>query len=251
MAKLIHNCPACNGKMYIASLQCPDCGMELRNKFEVEHTNALNSDQQAFLLTFLKHRGNLKNLQTEMQISYPTAKKKLDELLCAMGLQEQEPDETEAPEVIDVNNWNTNKNSHLASEIIKSKLKEAGGRVIVHTLQNLPCEICAAPDGVSFISDKLPIKPPYTYDVFDVIVEFLQENNCRAKKGNGRNCRLGHGACGLDTVIGAVSARYSGKKVGESVFDPIFVLAAVLEWAGIAHNERGELILTQEYRNRL
>ena len=33
-----------------------------------------------------------------------------------------------------------------------------------------------------------------------------------------------------------------------SVFDPVFVLAAVLEWAGIVINGRGELILTEAYR---
>ena len=37
-------------------------------------------------------------------------------------------------------------------------------------------------------------------------------------------------------------------KIGDSVFDPVFVLAAVLEWAGIVINGRGELILTEAYR---
>lgn len=34
-------------------------------------------------------------------------------------------------------------------------------------------------------------------------------------------------------------------------FDPVFVLAAVLDWAGIAHNERGYLTLTADYRSLL
>ena len=49
-----------------------------------------------------------------------------------------------------------------ASEIVKQKLKECVGRVIIHTLTGLPCEIVAESDGRSFTSDKLPIKPPYT-----------------------------------------------------------------------------------------
>ena len=52
-----------------------------------------------------------------------------------------------------------------------------------------------------------------------------------------------------DDIIGTIAKKYAGKKDGESVFDPVFVFAAVLEWAGIAHNERGELVLTQSYRS--
>ena len=40
------------------------------------------------------------------------------------------------------------------------------------------------------------------------------------------------------------------KKEGMSVFDPVFVLSAILDWAGIAHNERGYLELTADYRTR-
>ena len=51
-------------------------------------------------------------------------------------------------------------------------------------------------------------------------------------------------------MVGAV-ALDRGNKNGDSVFDPVFVLAAVLEWADIAHNERGELVLMQRYRSTL
>ncbi len=35
------------------------------------------------------------------------------------------------------------------------------------------------------------------------------------------------------------------------MFDPVFVLAAVLDWADIARNERGYLTLTADYRSIL
>ncbi len=44
---------------------------------------------------------------------------------------------------------------------------------------------------------------------------------------------------------------YRGYELGASVYDPVFVMAAVLEWAGIAKNGRGELILTNEYKSIL
>ena len=155
------------------------------------------------------------------------------------------------PEEINMAKIYANCNSTKASEIIKAKIMENGGRVIVHTAKGLPCEIFAASDGISFVTKKLPIKPPYEYRVFDVVVDVLLANGGSAKKGNGRNYKLGHPKCDENTVVGAIALNYAGKKPGDSVFDPVFVLAAVLDWAGIASNERGELVLTQSYRSML
>lgn len=134
------------------------------------------------------------------------------------------------------------------SEIIKEKIVQNGGRVIVHSLTGKPYEIRHCSDGKSFLCDQLPIKPPYTYDVFDVIVELLVSQGGKADKGAGRNAKLGQPRCEETTVVGAIAKNYAGKRNGESVFDPVFVMAAVLEWAGIAHNERGYLELTANYQ---
>ena len=81
MSKLITKCPSCQHDLEIAVLHCPACGLELRNDFELSAFEKLSREQNQFLMTFLKNRGNLKNLQNELQISYPLSKKKLDELL--------------------------------------------------------------------------------------------------------------------------------------------------------------------------
>ena len=221
--------------------------MELKNDFEMSVFDTLSGEEYAFLMAFLRQRGNLKNVQSELEISYPTAKKKLDELLAHLRLAEPEQEDIEMPSITKLT---ADRNSTRPSEIIKAKLLDNGGRVIVHTARGLPCEIIAAPDGKSFVSKKLPVKPPYEYKVFDAIVDLLIANGGRARKGNGRNYKLGHPECDENTVVGIV-AIYAGKKSGESVYDPVFVLAAVLEWAGIASNERGELVLTQSYRSKL
>lgn len=249
MKKLISKCPCCNETLRVTTLQCPECGMEMKNDFELSAFDRLSNEQYAFLIEFLQQRGNLKNVQSELGVSYPTAKKKLDDLLSALELT-QEADEQEMEE-IDMRNLVVNYNSTDASEIIKAKLLSCGGRVIVYSARGLPCEIWADADGKSFVSNKLPIKPNYEYRVFDVIVELLLANGGRARKGNGRNYKLGEPECDETTVVGAIAKNYAGKKNGESVFDPVFVFAAILEWAGIAHNERGELVLTQNYRSML
>ena len=120
--------------------------------------------------------------------------------------------------------------------------------ITVYTARGLPCEIYAESDGTTFTSDKLPVKPAYDYKVFDDIVELLIKQGGRAKKGNGRNYKLGEPGCEENTVVGTI-ALHRGRTIGESVFDPVFVMAAILEWAGIAKNGRGELILTEEHND--
>lgn len=121
----------------------------------------------------------------------------------------------------------------------------------VYSVTGKPYIIRAAKDGCSFLCGELPKKPPYTYDVFDVIVDLLLREGGSARKGMGRNSPLGEGGCTEDTVVGAIGKYYFKAPAGKYVFDPVFVLAAVLDWAGIAHNERGYLTLTADYRSML
>lgn len=244
MQKIISKCPGCQGNLQISTLKCPDCGLELKNDFELSCFDRLNDEQLQFLLAFLKARGNLSEVQADLNMTYSVVKRKLDELLAALNLGIAK--NAERVEKIDINKLDVDYNSNRASEIIKAKLKEHGGHATVYTARGLPCEIYAEADGKTFTSDKLPIKPAYEYAVFDVIVDLLREQGGRARKGNGRNFKLGDPGCEETTVVGAI-AKYRGRKVGESVFDPVFVMAAVLEWAGIAQNGRGELILSDNY----
>ena len=136
------------------------------------------------------------------------------------------------------------------SEIIKNKIYEQGGSVTVTLYDGSPCEIFAENDGRRFSSNKLGVTK-YTYDAFDVIVDHLKQSpGYRAPKGTARNKedKVGYGKCCEGTVIYNFATKYAGKSMGASTFDPIFVLAAVLEWAGIARNGRGFLELAAEYR---
>lgn len=245
--KLLSKCPACNGALQIRMLQCPDCGLELKNDFELNPFDRLNEEQAAFLLCFLRCRGNLSQLQDELQLSYPAAKKRLSDLLVSLELAPDEQDNYDMEE-IDVNNWITDPHSTKASEIIKAKLKEAGGRASVRTFDGLEREISATQDAEQLLCPQLA---PYSFEVFDAIVNLLLKSpGYRAKKGYPRNARLGEPKCGENTVAGAILI-YLGKKPGESGPDPLFILAAILEWAGIAHNGRGYLELTAEYIERI
>lgn len=245
--RLITKCPSCQNSLKISSLHCPQCGLELRNDFDLSAFDQLDNEQYLFLIAFLRNRGNLKSLQAELQISYPSAKKRLDDLLLSLGIDSLPTQETEQEEV-DVSRMMVDRSSTKASEIIKAKLIEAGGRAKIPLYNRELREISAAPNGREFLCPQLI---PYPYKIFDEIVDLLLKSpGYRAKKGNARNYRLGEYGCEESTVAGTVLVSM-GKKPGESGLDPVFILAAVLEWAGIAKNGRGEISLTAEYLSLL
>jgi hypothetical protein len=129
-----------------------------------------------------------------------------------------------------------------ASDIVKRKLKDNGGRAVVTSYSGNKYEVWAEPDGLTFGSDALHGNTD-NYEIFDIVVDFLKRNGGRARKGTGR-ASLGSEKCGLDTVAGVILHDYFGVSIGKSGGrDPSFLVAAVLEWAGIARNERGWLIL--------
>lgn len=245
-SKLLSYCPSCNGPLKITSLTCQDCGMELKGEFEPEwgFFTEISSEQRKFLMMFLKCRGNMSQLQAELQISYPTAKKRLDDILSTMGLQEKE--KIENGEVIDVQLWQIDENSIRASEIVKKKLKEYGGKATITSYSGKQYEVWAEPDGITFGCSALHGNT-HSYDIFNVVVKFLKRNGGNATKGTGR-APLGSEKCGLDTVSGVILQDYFGVPLGGSGLDPSFVVIAILEWAGILHNRRGYVELTAQYR---
>jgi hypothetical protein len=53
----------------------------------------LDDEDREFLIEFLRSRGNIKELQARLDISYPTAKARLDKLLKNLNLYEEENDD--------------------------------------------------------------------------------------------------------------------------------------------------------------
>jgi hypothetical protein len=237
-------CPNCGGKLEVTRLMCSDCRAEYPIAEGLSPYDYLNNNQLSFLETFLRCKGNLKSVGEMLNISYPTVKKRFDDLLVSLGYAEESSHEEDfyMPSLSSINIV-----GNSASQVIKRKLYEAGGEATISLLDGKPCRIVFADDENSFISDKLvDYKLKYNFSVFDYIVELLKNSpNNKAPKGNahGREDKVGFGKCTEDTVVGTIAIRYFGKKAGESTYDPVFVMAAMLEWAGIAHNLRGYIQL--------
>lgn len=83
--KVITKCPICSSKLHIIKLKCNKCGTVLENDFEFSKFECLEEEHLNFMEVFLKCRGNIKDVEKELGISYPTVRSKLDEVVAALG----------------------------------------------------------------------------------------------------------------------------------------------------------------------
>ena len=97
---VISTCPICEGELAITRLHCRSCGTALEGEFGVGRFGRLSREQLALLESFLRSRGNLKDLERELGISYPTVRGRVESLLRALGLADGDapaaPEEEEA-----------------------------------------------------------------------------------------------------------------------------------------------------------
>jgi len=87
---VISTCPVCEGELAITRLHCRSCGTALEGEFGVGRFGRLSREQLALLESFLRSRGNLKDLERELGISYPTVRGRVESLLRALGLADEE-----------------------------------------------------------------------------------------------------------------------------------------------------------------
>ncbi|WP_160726094.1 DUF2089 domain-containing protein [Bacillus sp. USDA818B3_A] len=82
---LISDCPVCGKQLKITKLQCTHCHTTIENEFELSNFATLSKEQLKFIETFLKCRGNIKEVEKELGVSYPTVRGKLDDIISSLG----------------------------------------------------------------------------------------------------------------------------------------------------------------------
>lgn len=85
MARTPARCPVCSQELEAVRLQCSACGTAVEGHFELCKYCRLDPEHLTFLEVFLKSRGNIKDVERELGISYPTVRNRLDAMLTALG----------------------------------------------------------------------------------------------------------------------------------------------------------------------
>lgn len=100
MYKVLVKCPVCGGKLKIKKLQCSGCNTVIENDFSFSKFDVLTSEQVKFVETFLQCRGNIKDVEKALGISYPTVRGKLEEVNEALGLCERKEIQLSRQEIL-------------------------------------------------------------------------------------------------------------------------------------------------------
>jgi len=82
-------CPICGDRLFVTRLHCHRCATTIEGNFEPCRFCSLSPEHKAFLEVFVKCRGNIKEVEKELGISYPTVRNRLDGALAAMGFRDE------------------------------------------------------------------------------------------------------------------------------------------------------------------
>lgn len=87
--QMLGRCPVCNSGLDVTRLHCAHCNTAIEGRFQVCKFCQLPADQKAFVEVFIKCRGNIKEVEKELGISYPTVRSRLETVIESLGYRPQ------------------------------------------------------------------------------------------------------------------------------------------------------------------
>ena len=87
------DCPVCKTKLEAAHLHCRGCNLKVEGHFRFPRLMRLKDEHIRLAEAFVLSGGNLKALAQELDISYPTLRKRIDEMVEALRVLRAEDDE--------------------------------------------------------------------------------------------------------------------------------------------------------------
>jgi hypothetical protein len=92
---VIATCPVCTSELAVTRLRCGECGTTIEGEFSVGRFGRLTREQTQVLESFLRSRGNLRDMERELGISYPTVRNRVEQLVQALGVGPRDQAEAE------------------------------------------------------------------------------------------------------------------------------------------------------------
>jgi hypothetical protein len=78
----------CREQLLTTRLSCPSCHTEISGTFAQCDFCHLSAQDRSLLEVFLRSRGNMRDVQAHLEVSYPTARQRFSEMLGRLGLDE-------------------------------------------------------------------------------------------------------------------------------------------------------------------
>ena len=95
MSIIPQKCPSCSSPLKVTQLTCASCGTGEVGSFELSPFLQLSSESLKFLETFVRNRGNFKEMARETGESYWIIRRQLDDVIKEMGFETDTPSQAD------------------------------------------------------------------------------------------------------------------------------------------------------------
>ena len=79
--KMPLDCPSCGTRLGISKMHCAGCGTEVSGDYDIPHLMRLSPREVEFIEAFVVSSGSLKEMARRMEVSYPTVRNLLDDII--------------------------------------------------------------------------------------------------------------------------------------------------------------------------
>lgn len=87
MHPLPSQCPICGGEVVVTRINCRNCNTSIEGRFSSRSFSQLTPKQMDFVETFVRLEGKITRMEKELNLSYPTIRKLLHDVIRALGYE--------------------------------------------------------------------------------------------------------------------------------------------------------------------
>jgi hypothetical protein len=131
---VISTCPVCSGELAVTRLHCRACGPTLEGDFSVGRFGRQSREQLALLESFLRSRGNLRDMERELGISYPTVRSRVEALVRALGFRETDGDGADTDAEVGVEPAETLTRQEVLERLARHEISAEDAAVMIRNL---------------------------------------------------------------------------------------------------------------------
>lgn len=102
MTNIPARCPSCAHEMVVTELSCTNCDTAIVGHYPLSAFALLSEESLGFLETFVRLRGNVKEMERETEISYWSIRNTLDKVIVEMGFDAPSDEASQATQRKDI-----------------------------------------------------------------------------------------------------------------------------------------------------
>ena len=96
------SCPVTGEPLEVTRLENPNSGIIIEGRFTPNEFALLSPEHLELLRLFMRTRGNLKDVERHLGVSYPTVRLRMEGLFKALGYEDQPEVKTERSEILEM-----------------------------------------------------------------------------------------------------------------------------------------------------